>query len=187
MISVTLQDMKEMSFLSIEGKNLCKYIDSKLINESVQSIGRKISQDYGEEQISILCVLNGAFMFAADLMRSIASPCEISFIRLSSYEGTETTGKVRMVNDIPDSLSNRHVLIVEDIVDTGITMNFLINEVKKLQPKSIKVATMFDKPSRRKCHVHVDYIGLTIEDKFIVGYGLDYNGLFRNLPDIYTK
>ena len=179
--------MSQGNFFGIGGGKLSRLISKEQIRERVKELGSRIRKDYGDENICMLCVLNGAFIFAADLIREIESPCEISFIRLSSYSGTESTGTVKKVSELPGNLKGKNVLIVEDIVDTGYTMKYLVEEIKKMDAKSVKVATLFDKPSRRKCDVQVDYIGIEIEDKFIVGYGLDYDEKFRNLPDVYTN
>lgn len=179
--------MSQGEITNISKDKLSLMISKEQIGNRVKELGARIRKDYGTENIHILCVLNGAFIFAADLMREIDSPCEISFIRLSSYSGTETTGSVKKVSNLPDTLTGKNVLIVEDIIDTGITMKYLIGEINKMNPKSVKVAALFDKPSRRKCEVQIDYTGMEIEDKFIVGYGLDYNEMYRNLPDVYTS
>ncbi len=173
--------------LNIEGDKLSLLIKKEEIASRIQALGEQISKDSEGKRLTILCVLNGAFMFASDLMRAYDGLCEFAFLKLSSYEGTETTGKVTMKGDFPCDLKGKDVLIVEDIIDTGITMDYLVKLVKSKQPNSVKVAVCFDKYSRRQIDVDVDYIAFKIEDKFIVGYGLDYNGLYRNLPDIYTK
>ncbi len=175
------------SMLSINGENLSLYIDKEAINRRINQLADQIESDYHGKKVTFLCVLKGAFVFASDLLRAYKGDCEISFIKLSSYEGTTSTGKVISFADMRESMTGKDVLIIEDIVDTGITMNYLVNELMAEKPVSIRIATCFDKPSRRRCEVKPDYVGFEIEDKFIVGYGLDYDGLYRNFPDVYTK
>jgi len=179
--------MAQNDLMNINGEELHLLIDKETIKSRIIELARQIKGDYGDKPLSVLCVLNGAFIFAADLIRAYEGPCEISFVKLSSYQGTESTGIVKMAENIHCDLAGKDVLIVEDIVDTGLTMDYLLKVVKAKSPHSVKVATCFDKPSRRKTDVPVDYVAFEIEDKFIVGYGLDYDGLYRNLPGVYTK
>jgi hypoxanthine phosphoribosyltransferase len=179
--------MSQIDFMNINGDELNLLIDKETIRSRIDELAKQIRKDHGDGTLSVLCVLNGAFVFAADLIRAYEGPCEITFVKLSSYQGTESTGTVKMAEKIPCNITGRDVLIVEDIVDTGLTMDYLLKIVKAQNPRSVKVATCFDKPSRRKINVPVDYVAFEIEDKFIVGYGLDYDGLYRNLPSIYTK
>ncbi|RUM35057.1 MAG: hypoxanthine phosphoribosyltransferase [Archaeoglobus sp.] len=152
------------------------------IGRRVKELAEEISRDY--ESPLMLGILNGAFIFMADLVREMKIPVEIEFVRVKSYRGVNTTGKVEILMDVSD-VKDKDVLIVEDIVDTGITMNFLVKRVMKRGASSVKVCTLLDKPSRRIVDVIPDYVGFTIPDYFVVGYGLDYNGMYRELPEIY--
>jgi hypoxanthine phosphoribosyltransferase len=173
--------------LNIEGEELSLYIDKETISARVKELAAQMEKDYAGKTLTILCILKGAFVFASDLMRAYKGPCEISFVRLSSYQGTQSTGSVKVATGFIDDLAGKDILIVEDIVDTGITMNFLFSELKKQNPNSVRLATCFNKPSRRVCEINPDYTCFEIEDEFIVGYGLDYDNKYRNLPEIYTK
>ncbi len=160
-------------------------IDSREISTKVEAIGRQISEDYQGERPLFLCVLNGSFIFAADLIRASACECEVAFIRLASYDGTESTGKVKTVLGLDVPVKGRHVIVVEDIIDSGETMRHFLSDLKKMEPASVKLAVLLLKPEALKYPMEVDYLCFEIEDKFVVGYGLDYDGLCRNLPDIY--
>ncbi len=161
----------------------------------VQELGAKISQDYGDEEILVLCILKGAAIFMSDLVRAITSPVAMDFISVSSYgASTESSGVVRIIKDLERSIENRHVLIVEDIIDTGLTLKYLVENLKSRNPASLKLCSLLDKPSRRKTDVKADYLGFEVPDEFLVGYGLDYADRFRALPyvavlksEVYTK
>jgi hypoxanthine phosphoribosyltransferase len=157
------------------------------IKKDIEAMAKAINSDMrGEENTLFISVLNGSFIFTADFIRLIEFPCEISFVKLSSYHGTKTTGTVNQLIGLTEDISGRTVVILEDIVDTGITLNKLIDTLKQYQPKDIKIATLLYKPESYKGTHKIDYIGRSIPNDFIVGYGLDYNGLGRNLADIYT-
>jgi len=157
------------------------------IAKAVNKLAREIERDYQDRQPLLICVLKGSFMFMADLIRELDLPLELDFVRLSSYDAArETSGKVKVVHETKTPVKDRDVLVVEDIVDTGITISFLLDYLKNKQPASLKVCTLTDKPSRRRVPVPIDYHGFTVPNKFIVGYGLDCDQRFRNLPDIYT-
>jgi hypoxanthine phosphoribosyltransferase len=157
------------------------------IAKAVSRLAREIERDYQDKQPLLICVLKGSFMFMADLVRQLDLPLELDFIRLSSYDAArESSGKVEVVHETKTPVKDRDVLVVEDIVDTGITISFLLDYLKSKQPASLKVCTLTDKPSRRRVPVPIDYRGFTVPNKFIVGYGLDCDQRFRNLPDIYT-
>jgi hypoxanthine phosphoribosyltransferase len=157
------------------------------IAKAVSRLAREIERDYQDKQPLLVSVLRGSFMFTADLIRQIDLTLELDFIRLSSYGAArESSGKVRVAQGVKTPVKGRDVLIVEDIVDTGITISFLLDYLKNKQPASLRVCTLTDKPSRRRVQVPIDYRGFTVPNKFIVGYGLDLNQKFRNLPDIYT-
>ena len=157
------------------------------IAKAVSRLAREIERDYQDRQPLLIGVLKGSFMFMADLIRQLDLPLDLDFIRVSSYDAArESSGKVEVVHETKTPVKDRDVLVVEDIVDTGITISFLLDYIKIKQPASLKVCTLTDKPSRRRVQVPIDYRGFTVSNKFIVGYGLDCDQKFRNLPDIYT-
>lgn len=157
------------------------------ISEMVKRLGRRISEDYAGKELVLVGVLKGGFIFLADLMREISIPVDMDFIAVSSYgASTRSSGVVRIIKDIDLDVVGKHVLIVEDLVDTGLTLRHLKDLFNTRGPKSVKICTAFDKPSRRKVEIEVEYNGIEVPDKFIVGYGLDYAGKYRNLPDVCT-
>ena len=160
-------------------------IKSKEIQNAIAKMAVKINEDLKDKNPLMVCILNGSFMFSADLMKMIEFPCQISFVKLASYEGTGSTGKVKELLGFNENLTNRSVLLLEDIVDSGITVSNCIDQLKNLGVKEIFVATLLFKPAALKKEIKLDYIGIEIPNDFIVGYGLDYDGYGRNLPDIY--
>jgi hypoxanthine phosphoribosyltransferase len=157
------------------------------ISEMVKRLGRRISEDYAGKELVLVGALKGGFIFLADLMREISIPVDMDFIAVSSYgASTRSSGVVRIIKDIDLDVVGKHVLIVEDLVDTGLTLRHLKDLFNTRGPKSVKICTAFDKPSRRKVEIEVEYNGIEVPDKFIVGYGLDYAGKYRNLPDVCT-
>jgi len=155
------------------------------IQARVQELGRQIAEEYKGREPHLVGVLKGACPFVTDLARAIDLPLTMDFIALSSYgAATKSSGEVKLVKDLDQGLDGRDLIVVEDIVDTGLTLNYLINLLKARGPRSVKVAALLSKPARRLVNVHVDYVGFTIEDEFVVGYGLDYNERYRNLKDI---
>jgi hypoxanthine phosphoribosyltransferase len=155
------------------------------IQERVQEMGRQIARDYAGREPHLVGVLKGACTFMTDLARAIEIPITMDFIAVSSYgAATKTSGEVRLVKDLDQGLEGRDLIVVEDIVDTGLTLNYLLNVLRARGPRSLKVAALLSKPSRRLVEVQADYVGFTIEDRFVVGYGLDYNEKYRNLPEI---
>ncbi|MDE6556324.1 MAG: hypoxanthine phosphoribosyltransferase [Duncaniella sp.] len=170
---------------SYQGLTFRQYIEKSQIDERVEALGARIAADYEGKCPLFLCVLNGAAPFAVDLFRATDIDAEISFIRLKSYEGTSTTGKIKEVMGLIDDIKGRHVILVEDIIDTGRTMAKLIDDLRAKQPASIAIATLLFKPDALQVKVDPDYIGFEIPKKFIIGYGLDIDGLARNLKDIY--
>ncbi len=159
-------------------------IPAEKIQARVAELGARISADYKDRPVLLVGVLTGSFVFLADLVRHLTCPIRIQFIGTKSYEGTSTTGQVQLTKDLDSVVEGVDVLIVEDIIDTGLTLSYLKKLIQQGQPASLKVATFLDKPSRRKVEIKGDYVGFEIEDKFVVGYGLDYNQLHRNLPDL---
>lgn len=157
------------------------------IEEKVKELGKRISHDYKGKELILVGVLKGGFIFLADLMREITIPVDMDLISVSSYgASTKSSGVVRIMKDIDINITGKHVLIVEDLVDTGLTLKHLKELFNTRGPASVKVCTAFDKPSRRKVDIEAEYSGLTVPDRFIVGYGLDYGGRYRNLPDVCT-
>jgi hypoxanthine phosphoribosyltransferase len=155
------------------------------IKSAVRQLAAAVTRDYRGSNPVLLGVLKGSFVFLADLARELDFPVELEFIRLSSYTaGQQTQGKVEVVQGLRMDIKNRHVLVVEDIIDTGITLSFLIDYLAKQNPASLKLCALLDKPSRRRIPVKIDYTGITVPDKFLVGYGLDCDEKYRNLPDI---
>jgi len=156
-----------------------------VIEKRVRELAGTISRDYEGKELIVIGILKGAFIFMADLIRCLSVPCRVDFVRLASYaEGTSSSGKVVMTKDIETSIKDRDILIVEDVVDTGLTLSFLVNWLKERSPRSIKVCAFLDKRKRRRVPFEADYVGFTIDDGFVVGYGLDFNEKARFLPDI---
>lgn len=155
------------------------------IAAAVKRLAREIRLDYRGKNPLLVGVLKGSFIFMADLIRKLNIPLEVDFIHLSSYSnGMESSGEIILLHDLRSSIKDRHILIIEDIIDTGLTTRFLINYLNQRGPASLKLCALSDKPSRRKVPVTIDYLGFTLPDKFIVGYGMDWNEKYRNLPDI---
>ncbi|MGG5462590.1 hypoxanthine phosphoribosyltransferase [Clostridium sp. B9] len=171
----------------MEDKNRNILLSEEEIKAQTAVVGKKITEDYKDKNLYVLSLLRGSFIFAADLVRAIDTKTQIGFMTTSSYgHGEESTGVVKVVNDIPDNIEGLDVLIVDDIIDTGITMDFVINHVKALGAKSVKTCTLLDKPSRRKVDLKPDYCCFEIEDLFVVGYGLNYGDHYRNIPYIFN-
>ena len=174
-----------MKKVKVLDKEFGLYIPQEKIEASVQTVADQINHDMEGMNPLFLVVLNGAFMFASELFKRLTIPCEISFVKLTSYAGTESTSVVRELIGLDHSLEGRHVVIVEDIVDTGHTMRYTIQKLRDLKAADVRIATMFFKPSNFKYSYPIDYKGMDIGNEFIVGYGLDYDQQGRNLPDIY--
>jgi hypoxanthine phosphoribosyltransferase len=153
------------------------------IAEKVKELGEKISEDYRDRELVVVGVLRGAFVFLSDLIRHIRIPVCVDFVAISSYGAyTETSGVVKIIKDLDESIEGRHILIVEDIVDTGLTLDYLLRIIRARKPASVKVCALLDKPAKRQVEVDIHYKGFEIPDKFVVGYGLDFNQKYRNLP-----
>lgn len=158
-----------------------------VIQKRVRELAGQISKDYADRELIIIGILKGAFIFMADLIREISIPCRIDFTRLASYgEGPDSSGKVVMTKDIETSIKGKDILIVEDILDTGLTLQYLVGWLKERNPDSLKICVLLDKRKRRKVSFEADYVGFTIDDGFVVGYGLDFNEKYRFSPDIYV-
>ena len=170
--------------MKIRDLNFKLFISRDEIELCIKELAEQIQQDYADKTPTFLIILNGAFMFASDLIKHYKGDCKVSFMRLSSYRGTRSTGSVKNLIDA-EELENEDVIIVEDIVDTGNSIEFILNHLKTKNIKSKRIVSLFHKPEAYHKTHHIDYIGKNIPDKFIVGYGLDYEGLGRNLPDVY--
>lgn len=156
------------------------------IEERIAEMASEIAQDYEGKKPIFLAILNGSFMFAAHLLKTMSIPCEITFVRVSSYQNTSSTGQVTEVLGLRENLSGRNVVVLEDIIDTGVTMSQILPQLASQNPESLEVVSLFQKPEALKCPLNVKYLGFPIENRFIIGYGLDYNGLGRNLGDLYV-
>lgn len=157
------------------------------IKQRVKKLAAEIENDFNNEPIVLIIVLKGSFVFAADLIREMKGDIKVDFISVASYsDQTETTGKVKLLKDLDADITNQNVVVVEDIIDSGLTLHFLTDHLKMHRPKQIKICTLLDKPERRKVELPVDYVGFVIPDEFIVGYGIDYAQMYRNLPYIAT-
>jgi hypoxanthine phosphoribosyltransferase len=164
-------------------------ITSAQIARRVHAMGREISRVYAdlETPLVLVVILKGATVFAADLLRSLSIPAELEFMRAASYgSGTSSSGRLRLAHMVEGPLVGRHVLLVEDIVDSGRTVNAIANRLRRLGPASVRLAALLDRPARREVEVIIDFTGFVIPDKFVIGYGLDYAGLYRELPGIYS-
>jgi hypoxanthine phosphoribosyltransferase len=176
-----------MKKIVVNNKLFVRYIKYKSIKLRVKEIAAQINSEYEHKDPVFVPVLNGSFMFSADLLKEVNIHSHVSFVKFTSYSGTASTGKVSSLIGLDSSIRGRHIIIVEDIIDTGLTMHELLKEVKKLKPASIKIATLLLKRAALKKNIEPDFIGFEIEHKFVVGYGLDYDGYGRNLKHIYEE
>ena len=175
-----------MNIVKIKDKTFKTSIDAATIQEHIKEVAARINKDFEGKNPLFLSVLNGAFMFTADLMKLVTIPCEISFVKLASYQGTISSGKVKEVLGINEDLTGRHVIIVEDIVDTGRTMHQMVEGLGTRNPGSVDICALFVKPDKLEEPLDIRYAAFEIPNDFIVGYGLDYDQQGRNLPEIYT-
>ncbi len=174
-----------MTEIQILDKTFTPYIEEKQIQHRIKEIAEQINSEYEEKYPLFLGVLNGSFIFASDLFKNIDIPAEISFVKLASYKGTKSTGNVMTLIGLDDSIKDRNVIVIEDIVDTGKTLIELRHALEEKSPQSISIVTLLDKTEARQHPVDIDYSGFQIENLFVVGYGLDYDGYGRNMKDIY--
>ena len=166
-------------------KNINVHFTEEEIDKKIRELGARISEDYAGESVCLICILKGASFFTCELAKRITVPVEVEFMSVSSYgSGTESSGIVKIVQDLPTSIEGKNVIVVEDIIDTGRTLSYLLENLKTRSPKSVRLCTLLDKPDRRVVDVKVDYVGFEIPDEFVVGYGLDYDQQYRNLPYI---
>jgi len=174
-----------MDKVQIKDKSFRKYILFDAIHEKVLKVAGRINEDYKKKNPVFVVVLNGAFMFASDLLKKVNVDCEIAFVKVASYEGTKSTGSVKSLIGLNHNINNREVVIIEDIVDTGETIVALLDQLSRQSPSQIKIATLLFKPKAYTKDVPIDYVAMEVSNEFLVGYGLDYDGFGRNLEDIY--
>ena len=178
--------MQKNKIIKVKDKTFSVTISERAIKRQIKRVAEQINRDFAGRKPVFLAVLNGSFIFAADLLREIDLPCEISFVKLASYQGTNTTGSIREVIGLNIDITGRPVIIVEDIVDTGLTMAHMLDTLKRQNPESIDICTLLLKPSKLQVKLDIQYCCKEIPDDFVVGYGLDYDGFGRNTKDIYT-
>lgn len=181
----SLSQINIMSAIQVKDKKFVPYLTAAQIQEQVKRLGAELNRDYECMCPLFIAILNGSFMFASDLFKELTIEAEICFIKLASYKGTKSTGQVITSIGLDESLKNRHVVIVEDIVDTGKTLHEFLPQLADQQPASLKIASLLHKPDALAYPVKIDYLGFNVPDKFLLGYGLDYDGLARNLKEIY--
>lgn len=174
-----------MAIIKVKDKQFQPYLSVEEIDEAVTKVANKINKDFKGQKVLFIAILNGSFMFASDLLKKVDLECEISFVKIASYSGTQSTGKVKKLIGLMQSLEDRNVIIVEDIIDTGNTLDKLLPTLIAENPKSLKVCTLLFKPEAFKADFDIHYVGKEIPNKFILGYGLDYDELGRNLKEIY--
>ncbi len=175
-----------MEKITLHDKQFKPYITAEEITTVISDLGSTISTDYEGKQPLFIAILNGAFMFASDLLKQVSIPCEISFIKSTSYEGTESTGELNELVGLKEDINGRHIIIIEDIVDTGNSMKKTLASLNTKNPASIEICTMLFKPDAIQHPIDIKYIGKSIPNDFVVGYGLDYDGLGRNLGEIFV-
>jgi hypoxanthine phosphoribosyltransferase len=174
-----------MTKVRVKDKEFETFIPASQIEGVVQQLAERINTDFKDKNPLFLAILNGSFVFAADLLRKISIPCNISFVKFASYSGTETTEKVKELIGLNEEINGRHIILIEDIVDTGNTIELILSDLSRMHPADVKIACFCHKPDAFRKSYKIDYIGMNIPNEFIVGYGLDYDGYGRNLPDIY--
>ena len=175
-----------MDIVQIKDKRFKTFISEEKILKEVERVAAEINHDLEGKNPLFVSVLNGSFMFTADLMKYLTIPCEISFVKLASYAGTSSTGKVKELVGLNEDIAGRTIVIVEDIIDTGLTMELLVKQLRASNPKEIRIATLLVKPDKLKVNLDINYVAMNIPNDFIVGYGRDYDGYGRNYRDIYT-
>ncbi|MDR2928795.1 MAG: hypoxanthine phosphoribosyltransferase [Cytophagaceae bacterium] len=175
-----------MKRIKLLDKEFALSIPASDIKKAVWTVAQKLNHDLKDADPLIVCILNGSFMFAADLMKLIEFPCQVSFVKLASYEGTASTGTVKELIGFNETIEGRTIILLEDIIDSGITVSICVDMLAQMKAKEVVVATLLFKPEALRKNIKIDYAGIEIPNDFIVGYGLDYNGYGRNLPDIYS-
>ena len=159
-------------------------IDEETLQARIKEMAKQLMEEYKGKELVFICILKGSIFFTADLAKRIDGDVRVDFVRVSSYDGENSTGEIRMKLDLKDSIQGKDVIVIEDIIDTGRTLKYLKEYLKIKQPNSLKICTLLDKKERRVCDMEADYVGFTIPDKFVIGYGMDYNEKYRNLPYI---
>ncbi|MCX2573709.1 hypoxanthine phosphoribosyltransferase [Pedobacter sandarakinus] len=176
-----------MQKIKIAEKQFEIFLENETINKRIRLIGVQLNLAYEDKCPLFIGILNGSFLFMADLIKEITIPCEVAFMRVASYDGASSSGQVKELIGLPPNISGRDIIVIEDIVDTGLTLTHILKTIKALKPASVKVASLLLKPSALKYQIEdLEYVGFEIPNEFVVGYGLDYNGLGRNLIDIYS-
>ena len=176
-----------MEKVTILNKEFKLFLSSEKIQETVLDLSKRLNEDLKDKEVIFLAILNGSFMFASDLFKQIEFNSKITFLKLASYSGTSSTGKIKRLIGLNEMIEGKTLVVLEDIVDTGITLDHIIKQLRGYEPKEIKIASLLFKPDAYKKQIHIDYVGLEIPNNFIVGYGLDYEGFGRNLQAIYTE
>jgi hypoxanthine phosphoribosyltransferase len=171
--------------IQVLDKKFQPYITAETIGEKIAELGKQLTNDYEGKKPLFIAILNGSFMFASDLFKQVKTDCELCFIKLASYKGTKSTGQVITSIGLDISLKDRHVIIIEDIVDTGKTLSEFLPQLDNQQPSSLKIAALLYKPEALAHPLQIDYVGFSVPNKFLLGFGLDYDGFGRNLPEIY--
>jgi hypoxanthine phosphoribosyltransferase len=171
--------------IQVHDKSFVPFIPAEEIQDKVKELATKLEKEYADKKPLFVVILNGSFIFAADLFRCLRIPAEVCFIKLASYKGTQSTGHVITSIGLDADVHDRHVILLEDIIDTGKTLHSFLPQLINQQPKSLKIVALLQKPDAKQYEVPIDYLGFSIPDKFVVGYGLDYDGFGRNLPAIY--
>ncbi|MBO7437940.1 MAG: hypoxanthine phosphoribosyltransferase [Bacteroidaceae bacterium] len=174
-----------MGHIQVKDREFEVFLKEEDIQKEIKRVAAEINRDYAGKQPLFLCVLNGSFMFAADLLKDVNIPCNVSFVKVSSYQGTDTTGKVKELMGLQEDVEGRHIIIVEDIVDTGYTMRDVLDSLAEKKAASVQVCALLCKPDKLKVDINLKYLAMNIPNGFIVGYGLDYDGFGRNSRDIY--
>lgn len=174
-----------MKKLILNNKKFELYINHKQIENEVKRIAFEITRDLSEKKPLFICLLNGSFLFAADLLRKLEFVCNVSFVKLSSYVGNQSSGNVKQIIGLNETIEGRTVVVVDDIIDTGTTLSHFLKLLTEQKPSEIKIAAMFSKPDAFRHSLKINYLGMTLENKFVVGYGLDFDGLGRNYKDLY--
>ena len=174
-----------MGTIQVKDRMFEVFLKEEDIQKEIKRVASEINRDYQGKEPLFLCILNGSFMFAADLLKNVSVPCNVSFVKVASYQGTDTTGKVKELMGLQEDVEGRHIIIVEDIVDTGYTMRDILDSLKDKKAASVEVCALLCKPDKLKVDLTLKYLALNIPNGFIVGYGLDYDGFGRNSRDIY--
>jgi len=174
-----------MATIQVKDREFEVFLKEEDIQKEIKRVAADINRDYAGKEPLFLCILNGSFMFAADLLKDVNIPCNVSFVKVSSYQGTDTTGKVKELMGLQEDVEGRHIIIVEDIVDTGYTMRDVLDSLAQKKAASVQVCALLCKPDKLKVDINLKYLAMNIPNGFIVGYGLDYDGFGRNSRDIY--